>query len=60
MQSACQRVWHYDDLDDAIVSFESSQCSDVVGEERDPQILVNLPVTNVPGCVGSNAKALGL
>jgi hypothetical protein len=36
------------------------QCSDVVGEEWNPQILVNLRVTNVPRCVGSNAKALGL
>jgi hypothetical protein len=28
-----------------------SQCSDLVGEEWNPQILVNLPVTNVPRCV---------
>jgi hypothetical protein len=32
----------------------------VVGEEWNPQILVNLPVINVPGCGSSNEKALGL
>ena len=26
----------------------------------DSQVIVNLPVTNVPGCIGSNAKTLGL
>jgi len=32
----------------------------VVGEVGDSQIVVNLPVTNVLGCTGSNAKTLGL
>jgi len=32
----------------------------VVEEEGDSQIVMNLPVTNVLGCTGSNAKALGL
>jgi hypothetical protein len=32
----------------------------VVGEEWVLQILVNLPVTGVPGCVSRNAKTLGL
>jgi len=32
----------------------------VVGEVGDSQVVVNLPVTNVPGCIGSNAKTLGL
>jgi len=32
----------------------------MVGEVGDSQIIVNLPVTNVPGCIGSNAKTLGL
>jgi hypothetical protein len=32
----------------------------VVGEVGDSQIIVNLLVTNVPGCIGSNAKKLGL
>jgi hypothetical protein len=32
----------------------------MVGEIRDSQIVVNLLVTNVPGCIGSNAKTLGL
>jgi hypothetical protein len=32
----------------------------VVGKEWNPQIVVNLPVTNVPGCVSRNAKTLGL
>jgi hypothetical protein len=32
----------------------------VVGEIRDSQIIMNLLVTNVPGCTGSNAKILGL
>jgi len=32
----------------------------MVGEVGDSQIVVNLPVTNVPGCTGSNAKTLGL
>jgi len=31
----------------------------MVGEVGDSQV-VNLPVTNVPGCIGSNAKTLGL
>jgi hypothetical protein len=30
------------------------------GEVGDSQIIVNLLVTNVPGCIGSNAKTLGL
>jgi len=37
-----------------------SQRSDMVGEVGDSQTIVNLPVTNVPGCIGSNAKTLGL
>jgi hypothetical protein len=32
----------------------------VVGEEWNFQILVNLPVTNLPRCTSSNAKSLGL
>jgi len=32
----------------------------MIGEVGDSQILVNLPVTNAPGCIGSNAKILGL
>ena len=32
----------------------------MVGEVGDSQIVANLPVTNVPGCTGSNAKTLGL
>jgi hypothetical protein len=32
----------------------------MVGEVGDSQIAVNLPVTNVSGCIGSNAKTLGL
>jgi hypothetical protein len=32
----------------------------VVGEEWNPQILVDLLVTNVPECVSRNAKTLGL
>jgi hypothetical protein len=36
------------------------KCSDVVGKEWNPQIVVNLSVTNVLGCVSRNAKTLGL
>jgi hypothetical protein len=32
----------------------------VVGEKRNSQILVNLPVADVPKCTSSNAKTLGL
>jgi len=32
----------------------------VVGEVGDCQVVVNLPVTSVPGCIGSNKKTLGL
>ena len=32
----------------------------MVGELGDSKIAVNLPVTNVPGCIGSNANTLGL
>jgi hypothetical protein len=32
----------------------------VVGKKRNSQILVNLPVTDVPRCTSSNAKTLGL
>jgi hypothetical protein len=32
----------------------------VVGEKRNSQIIVNLPVTDVQCCTSSNAKALGL
>ena len=31
----------------------------MVREIGDSQIVVNLPVTNVPGCTGSNVKTLG-
>ena len=43
-------------------NFESnlSERSDVVGNVGDSQVVVNLPVSNVPGCTGSNAKTLGL
>jgi hypothetical protein len=40
-------------------NFES-KLSGVEGEEWNPQIFVNLPVTNVPRCVCCNAKTLGL
>jgi hypothetical protein len=43
-----------------ILSQTSIQCSDVVGEKWNLQILVNLPVANVPRCVSRNAKTLGL
>jgi hypothetical protein len=32
----------------------------MVREVGDSQVVVNLPVINVPGCIGSNAKTLGL
>ena len=32
----------------------------MVGEVADSQIVVNLSVTNAPGCIVSNAKTLGL
>ena len=32
----------------------------MVGEVGDSQIVVNLPVTNVPGCTGNNANPRGL
>ena len=32
----------------------------MVGEVGDSQIIVNLPVTHIPECIGSNAKTLGL
>ena len=32
----------------------------MVGKERDSQIIVNLLVTSVPRCTGSNVKTLGL
>ena len=32
----------------------------MVGKVRYSQILVNLHVTNVPGCIGNNAQTLGL
>jgi hypothetical protein len=32
----------------------------MVGEVGDSKIIVNLPVTNVPWCIDSNAKTLGL
>ena len=32
----------------------------MVREIGDSQVIVNLPVTNVPGCIGSNAKTLAL
>ena len=42
-----------------LTSSQSSQGSEVE-KIWDSQIIVNLPVTNVQGCVGSNAKTLGL
>jgi hypothetical protein len=42
------------------LTWVETQCSDVVGEKWNPQILVNLPVTNVPSCVSRSAKTLGL
>jgi len=32
----------------------------MVGEVGDSQVVMNLPVANVPGCIGSNTKTLGL
>jgi hypothetical protein len=32
----------------------------MAGRVGDSQISVNLPVASVPGCIGSNAKTLGL
>ena len=32
----------------------------MVGKERNSQILMNVPVTNVPRCIDSNANTLGL
>ena len=32
----------------------------MVREIGDSQVTVNFPVTNIPGCIGSNAKTLGL
>jgi len=32
----------------------------VVSKERNSQILLNLPVTNVPRCIGSNSNTFGL
>jgi len=32
----------------------------MVGEVGGSQVIVNLPVTSVPGCIGSNANTLGL
>ena len=32
----------------------------MVGKERISQILLNLPVTNVPRCTGSNSNTFGL
>ena len=32
----------------------------MVGEVGESQIIVNVPVTSVPGCDGSNAKTFGL
>ena len=37
-----------------------SQRNDVVSKERDSQSIMNLLVTSVPGCTGSNVKTLGL
>jgi hypothetical protein len=37
-----------------------SQGSDVVGEKRNSQILVNLPITDVPRGTSSDAKTLAL
>ena len=43
-----------------LTSSRISQRSDMVGEVGESQIVVNVPVTSVPGCVGSNAKTFGL
>ena len=43
-----------------LTSSRTSQRPDMVREIGDSQVIVNLPVTNVPGCIGNNAKTLGL
>jgi len=43
-----------------LTSSRTSQISDMVGEVEDSQVVVNLPVTSVPGCIDNNAKTLGL
>jgi hypothetical protein len=32
----------------------------MIGEVGDSRVIVNLLIINVPGCIGSNAKTLGL
>jgi hypothetical protein len=32
----------------------------MVGKEWNPEIVVNMPVTNVPSCIDSNKKTPGL
>ena len=39
---------------------QNSQRSAVVSKQGDSQIIVNLPITNVPRCNGSNAKTIRL
>ena len=43
-----------------LTSRRISHRSDMVGEVGESQIVVNVPVTSVPGCDGSNAKTFGL
>ena len=43
-----------------LTSSRISQRYDMVGEVGESQIVVNIPVTSVPGWVGSNAKTFGL
>jgi hypothetical protein len=38
----------------------NSQCSDVVDEEWNPQILMNWPVTNIARSISHNVKTRGL
>ena len=54
----CQAV-HLTDPPHPLTCSRIFQRSDVAGVE-DSQIVENLPVTNVPGCIGSNAKTFGL
>ena len=41
-------------------SSRTSQTSDTVGEVEDSQVVVNFPVTSVPGCIDNNPRTLGL
>jgi hypothetical protein len=46
------------ELRSSLYRLTSSQCFDVVSKQWNLQIVVNLPVTNVPSCVSRNAKTL--